>query len=128
MATVIMLDTHVAVWLHTNAISNLSQRGLSAIETNDLVVSPAVELELAYLHEVGRTAGPASEVLGFLGSTLGLTVAQIGFGPLCALAVGLTWTRDPFDRLLAAHAVAADLPLLTKDRSLRQHLELAFWD
>ncbi len=128
MAAVIMLDTHVAVWLHTNAISNLSQRGVNAIETNDLVVSPAVEFELAYLHEVGRTAGPASEVLGFLGSTMGVTVAQIGFGPLCATAAGLTWTRDPFDRLLAAHSITAGLPLLTKDRSLRENLDLAFWD
>jgi PIN domain nuclease of toxin-antitoxin system len=128
VAPVIMLDTHVAIWMHTNAMANLSQRGLRAIEANDLVVSPAVELELAYLHEVGRTAGPASEVLGFLGSTVGLTVAQIGFAPLCATAVGLTWTRDPFDRLLAAHSIAAGLPLLTKDRSLLENLDLAFWD
>lgn len=72
--------------------------------------------------------GPTVEVLGFLGSTLGLTVAQIGFAPLCATAVGLTWTRDPFDRLLAAHSIAAGLPLLTKDRSLLENLDLAFWD
>jgi PIN domain nuclease of toxin-antitoxin system len=123
-----MLDTHVAVWLHTNALSNLSQRALTAIEANDLLVSPAVELELAYLHEVGRIAGPASEVLSFLASTLGVTVAQIGFGPLCAAAAGLTWTRDPFDRMLAAHALTAGLPLLTKDGNIRAHLDLAFWD
>lgn len=128
MAPVIMLDTHVAIWLHTNAVSHLSRRALRAIEAHDLVVSPAVELELGYLHEFGRIRGPASEVLSFLASNLGVTVAQIGFGPLCATAAGLTWTRDPFDRMLAAHALNAGLPLLTKDGSIRAHLDLAFWD
>jgi PIN domain nuclease of toxin-antitoxin system len=128
VAPVIMLDTHVVLWLHTNAMSRLSPRAVAAIEANDLVASPAVELELAYLHEIGRTGGPASEVLSFLGSTLGMTVAQIGFAPLCSAAVGQTWTRDPFDRLLAAHSLAAGLPLLTKDVSIRENLDLAFWD
>lgn len=59
---------------------------------------------------------------------MGLTVAQIGFAHTCATAAGLTWTRHPFDRLLAAHALNADLPLLTKDRSLLENLDLAFWD
>lgn len=124
----ILLDTHVALWLHTKDLGKLSPGALAAVQGNAVAVSPAVELELAYLHEVGRTAGPASEVLAALGSSIGLTVAQIGFAPLCATAVGITWTRDPFDRLLAAHAVTAGLPLLTKDRSLLENLDLAFWE
>ncbi len=91
-------------------------------------MSPVVELELAYLNEIGRVTDTPAMILAALGSSIGLSVAQIGFAPLCATAVGLTWTRDPIDRLLAAHAVAADLPLLTKDRSLLENLDLAFWD
>ena len=124
----IMLDTHVVVWLHVNALSELSARAVREIEINDLVVSPMVELELGYLHEIGRTAGPAGEVLGALASRMGLTVAQIGFGPVCATALEVTWTRDPFDRMLAAHALTAGLPLLTKDEAMLEHLDLAFWD
>lgn len=101
---------------------------MEAVQDSDLLLSPIVELELAYLHEVGRTGGPPSEVLSALHSRIGLTVAQIGFGPLCATAVGITWARDPFDRMLAAHAIAADLPLLTKHRSLLENLDQAFWD
>ena len=97
------------------------------IEINDLAVSPMVELELGYLYEIGRTAGPAGEVLGSLASRMGLTVAQIGFGPVCAAALEVTWTRDPFDRMLAAHALTAGLPLLTKDEAMLEHLDLAFW-
>lgn len=124
----IMLDTHVVVWLHTNALSEFSARAVREIELNDLAVSPMVELELGYLYEIGRTAGPAADVLGSLASRLGLTVAQIGFGPVCAAALEVTWTRDPFDRMLAAHALTAGLPLLTKDEAMLEHLDLAFWD
>ena len=52
----------------------------------------------------------------------------IGFATLCAAAVDLTWTRDPFDRLQAAHAHSASLPLLTRDARIREHLPLAIWD
>lgn len=43
--------------------------------------------------------------------------------PLMALvsqALPLAWTRDPFDRLLAAHSAARRAPLCTLDRQLRQ--------
>lgn len=128
MASGILLDTHVVVWLHTADTARLSPRALRAVQDSDLLLSPIVELELAYLHEVGRTGGPPSEVLSALQSLSGLSVAQIGFAAVTSTAVGITWTRDPFDRMLAAHAIAADLPLLTKDRTLLDNLEQAFWD
>jgi PIN domain nuclease of toxin-antitoxin system len=43
-------------------------------------------------------------------------------------AAGLTWTRDPFDRLIAAHAIVADAPLLTADRTILDNLPQAIWD
>ncbi|HLG72825.1 MAG TPA: type II toxin-antitoxin system Phd/YefM family antitoxin [Chloroflexota bacterium] len=47
--------------------------------------------------------------------------------PSCSEPPKITWTRDPFDRLIAAHALATDTPLLTKDETIRQHLPLAWW-
>ena len=38
------------------------------------------------------------------------------------------WTRDPFDRLIAAQAIVADAPLVTADRTILEHLPLATWD
>ncbi|MCB0922153.1 MAG: PIN domain-containing protein [Actinobacteria bacterium] len=128
MAPVILLDTHVVLWVYTGDYSRLSAGAAQALETHDLAVSPVVELELAFLHEVGRVTDQPAMILSALSSSIGVTVAQIGFAPLCATAVGLTWTRDPFDRLLAAHSMTAGLQLLTKDRSLLENLDLAFWD
>jgi PIN domain nuclease of toxin-antitoxin system len=42
--------------------------------------------------------------------------------------VGLSWTHDPFDRLIAAHAIVADAPLVTADRTILENLPLATWD
>lgn len=128
MAPVILLDTHVVLWLYTGRIELLSERAGRAVDESDLAASPIVELELAYLNEVDRVAETPAQIIGTLSSGLGLTVAQIAFGPLCATAAALTWTRDPFDRMLAAHALTAGLPLLTKDGTIRAHLDLAFWD
>jgi len=43
-------------------------------------------------------------------------------------ANGLSWTRDPFDRMIAAQAIVADAPLVTADRTILGNLPLATWD
>lgn len=124
----ILLDTHVVVWLYAGLVQELSARAVREIETNDLAICPVVQLELAYLHEIGRVHESPATIVGDLAGRIGLSVAQIGFAPLCAAAVGLDWTRDPFDRIQAAHALSAGLPLLTRDAHMREHLHLAIWD
>jgi PIN domain nuclease of toxin-antitoxin system len=91
-------------------------------------VSPIVELELSYLFEVGRVSEPPAAPLKALAKTIGLGIADIPIAAVTRVAVDLSWTRDPFDRLIAAHAIAADVPLLTADRAIREHLPLATWD
>ena len=47
--------------------------------------------------------------------------------PLISLvlhSLSLTWTRDPFDRLLAAHSSARRVPLCTTDSRIRVHHSL----
>ena len=39
----------------------------------------------------------------------------------------MKWTRDPFDRMIAAHAITHDHDLLTKDESILAHCKNAFW-
>jgi PIN domain nuclease of toxin-antitoxin system len=41
--------------------------------------------------------------------------------------MSLNWTRDPFDRLIAAQALCRGIPLLTKDESIRRRIKLAAW-
>ncbi len=85
-------------------------------------------LELTYLHEVGKARDSAPMMLTALRQSIGLEVADTSFADLIDRAVDLSWTRDPFDRLIAAHAIVADAPLVTADETIRKHLPLATWD
>jgi PIN domain nuclease of toxin-antitoxin system len=91
-------------------------------------VSAIVELELNYLHEVGRVTAPATAPLAALRKTIGLQVADVSTAALVRAASGLSWTSDPFDRLIAAQAIVADVPLVTGDRTILANLPLATWD
>jgi len=98
------------------------------LETEEAFISPVVELELTYLHEVGKVSEPAAAPLSALRRSVGLQVADASLEAVVAAAVRLNWTRDPFDRLIAAQAILADAPLLTADRTILEHLPLATWE
>jgi len=90
-------------------------------------ISPIAVLELAYLHEVKRARDPLSTMLAALRNDIDLEVVDVSLDVLVRSALDLTWTRDPFDRLIAAHAVVADAPLVTADQTIRENLPLALW-
>lgn len=67
-------------------------------------------------------------MLAALRQELGLEVSDGSIAELGQAAMDLSWTRDPFDRLIAAHAIVANTSLVTADRTIREHLPLAVWD
>jgi PIN domain nuclease of toxin-antitoxin system len=128
MARVIYLDTHVVAWLHGIGPSSLSPRATEVIEAAEqLRCSPMVRLELQYLMEVGRTTAPAVEVLDALNAATGLVLCDAPFPAVVREAEAYRWTRDPFDRLIAAQAALFDAPLVTKDELLQRHYPRAVW-
>lgn len=52
----------------------------------------------------------------------------MSLGEVVEAATGISWTRDPFDRLISAHAIVANAPLITADETIRANLPLATWD
>lgn len=126
----IHLDTHVVVWLYTGRHSLLPAGLRSRLDVEPLAVSPMVRLELALLNEIGRLSVSPAQVLDELHRAVGLAVDGSSFADVVAVAASprLTFTRDPFDRLIAAQAIAAGAALATKDAALREHVDLAVWD
>lgn len=122
------LDTHAAIWLYVGDTARFPVAARRRIESEPLEISPMVGLELTVLHEIGRIAGPAEVVLPALADDFGVSVSLTPFAAVVRAATALTWTRDPFDRLICAHAIADDALLLTRDRLIREHLDRARWD
>lgn len=127
MAAVAYLDTHVVAWLFAGEAGLLTERARELARESSLLVSPAVRLELQYLHEIGRTRVPARAVMRALADSLGLGVCARPFAQVVEAAERLSWTRDPFDRLIVAQASLAGAPLVTKDRMIRKHYAKAAW-
>ncbi len=121
------LDTHVVAWLYGGELEKLSTTAAEEIQKNDSLVSPMVVLELQYLFEIGRAASPASTVIEALKRRIGLSVCELSFAKVVESAVHQKWGRDPFDRLIVAHASANDAPLITKDEKIRRHYKRAIW-
>jgi PIN domain nuclease of toxin-antitoxin system len=71
---------------------------------------------------------PASIPLSALRRGLGLQIVDSSLADVIQAANELSWTRDPFDRLISAHAIVANAPLVTADETIREHLPLAVWD
>jgi PIN domain nuclease of toxin-antitoxin system len=118
----------VVGWLYEGVEHRLPTRARELIESEPPSISPLVELELAYLYEVRRVTEPASVPLAALRQAIGLTIGDVSLAELAHAATDLTWTRDPFDRLIAAQAIVANAPLVTADRKILANLPLATWD
>ena len=127
MAGVIRLDTHVAVWLYTGEIERLSAPAIDAIESHLPFISPMVQLELTYLHEIGRLTVSGADIVGDLQERIGLRLSESTMTAVVHAAASLTWTRDPFDRIIVADAIVAAAHLVTKDDVIREHTTSALW-
>lgn len=117
----VMLDTHIAVALFQGKTGGLSRAALRAIDQEALTYSPAVLLELELLHEIGRLRHGASVIARYLAETLDVHCAAERFVDIARVALPLAWTRDPFDRLIVAHAELQQSPLVTLDERMREH-------
>lgn len=121
------LDTHTVVWLYEGATAQLSPVAIRAIESGHCEISPMVRLELHYMFEIGRNTADARTVLDIVRAQFGIDEARTDFSLVVLAALPLTWTRDPFDRLIAAQAICDDAILITKDRNIRKHCPNARW-
>lgn len=123
----IRLDTHAIVWLYAGETERLSASAIEAIETHDIIISPMVQLELTYLHEIGRLTVSGAEIVGDLRDRIGLRLSDATMAAVVHAASSLTWTRDPFDRMIVADAIVAATDLLTKDERIQTNTTFARW-
>ena len=122
----IFLDTHIVVWLYQKNLDLFSAEALAMIEKGDIYISPIVQLELEYLYEIGRLK-KGSAIIPYLAKKLGLKIEQSTFEEVVIMALNEKWTRDPFDRIITAHARKRKASLITRDESIRENYNKAFF-
>jgi PIN domain nuclease of toxin-antitoxin system len=122
---VILLDTHVVVWLALDQ-THLSKNARAAInearENGDgLAISDITLLELATLSSKGRIRLEIS-LESFLEEIEARFIVLPISGRACARALGLpaTYPKDPADRIIGATALVEGMSLLTADREIRR--------
>jgi PIN domain nuclease of toxin-antitoxin system len=124
----IYLDTHVILWLYLRKGEGISERARQSIEYEpEILISPMALLELDYLHEIGRTTLGSEPVFNYLHQQIDLQVCQKSFPDVIRTASQLSWTRDPFDRVITAQAATDESRLITKDEIILHHYENAVW-
>lgn len=121
----ILLDTHVVVWLALDQ-THLSKNARAAInearENGDgLAISDITLLELATLSSKGRIRLEIS-LESFLEEIEARFIVLPISGRACARALGLpaTYPKDPADRIIGATALVEGMSLLTADREIRR--------
>ena len=123
----IYLDTHVVIWLYQKSVDRFSERALMLVDQHQLVISPVVLLEVEYLYEIGRIRDKARAIFDYLHEAIQLDTCSKTFSSVTRRALGLKWTRDPFDRIIVAQAALNESMLLTKDTSIHSHYAEAVW-
>jgi PIN domain nuclease of toxin-antitoxin system len=123
----IHLDTHVVIWLAERRESMLSATARRMLDREPIGVSAMVVLELATLHESGKLRNEPDRVIGILERNMDLTRSAASFVDVVAAARTLAWTRDPFDRLIVANAMADGVRLLTADEHILRHFRDGVW-
>ena len=124
----IYIDTHLAMWIFECRPELLSNKAQELIESNAVYVSPMVRLELDYLYEIERTRYSGQKVLDTLETDIDIRICGLPLVEIAEKASKHRWTRDPFDRLMVAHAQAkGNKAFVTKDDSIRENYTYAVW-
>jgi len=114
----VLLDTHALLWAILSPRA-LSRRAATLIEdqANDILVSAASAWEIATKVRIGKLQGAEVLERDFLDVMDDAGYSMLPIDAACALRAGRFAGnhRDPFDRVLAAQALAEDIPILSKD-------------
>lgn len=121
----ILLDTHVVIWLASNS-DKLSRQAVSAVQDardnrGGLALSAVTLYEIALLSMKGRIdlrTSPESFLKELEAQFIVLPIT----GSICAETMRLPdgYPKDPMDRIIGATAIVEGLTLVTADAAIRR--------
>lgn len=126
----LLLDTCVFLWA-VDETEHLSPAAQSALQdpVNDLVFHQISVLEIQIKHSLGKLPlkSPPSAFLLKAEASLG-TIRHTLDDAAMSILGNLPWNhRDPFDRVLVAHAIYHGLTLVTPDPNIHRYPVRVLW-
>ena len=126
----LLLDTHAFLWWLAGS-PRLSQAARRAIEdeANDLLVSAASAWEITTKHRLGKLPEADQVALDISGTVASQRFEEL---PISVDDAGRAGRlpgphRDPFDRVLAAQALARDLVVVSTDPVFDRYAVRRLW-
>lgn len=114
----VLIDTHILLWILSGS-KRLKE--VSWIKKYPYwTLSPVSLLEIQFLVEVGRLVLDFPAILQKLREDNRFKIDDLSLEEVCLAALNISWTRDPFDRLLVAHSQVRSLPFGTRDKLIRE--------
>lgn len=117
----VLLDTHAILWAWTEPerLTRIAQEVLQG-EENTILVSAASAWEIATKVRLGKLPSATSLERDFVQYVDEAGFLLIPIDAEVALRAGRLpgAHRDPFDRIIAAHALAEDIPVISTDTQL----------
>lgn len=114
----VLLDTCAVIWatMSPAALSNKARKTL-ANESNVIIVSAATAWEIATKVRLGRLPGAERLEQDFLAVMEEAGYTQLPIDTASALRAGRLTAdhKDPFDRMIAAQAMALDVAVVSPD-------------
>ena len=114
----VLLDTCVLIWA-TLSPKFLAEKARETIadQNNDIFVSAASAWEIATKVRLGKLPGVEKLERDYLDVIDNAGYTQLSIDTQSALRAGRFTSahRDPFDRIIAAQALAMDIPVLSPD-------------
>jgi PIN domain nuclease of toxin-antitoxin system len=116
------LDTHYVLWAAINsARMDRWARNLIADLNNEILVSAASVYEISLKVRYGKLPEAVdfeSDLIVNIGDRLGYTLVPLEPQAMMRAASFEAAHADPFDRMIAAHAIQYNLPVLSTDPRL----------
>jgi PIN domain nuclease of toxin-antitoxin system len=126
----VLLDTCTVIWA-TLSPSSLSKQARETIadQSNVVLVSAASAWEIATKTRAGRLPGAEKLERNYIEVLEGAGYTQLAIDTEAALRAGrlVAEHRDPFDRMIAAQALAMDIAVISPDSRLDQFGVRRMW-
>jgi PIN domain nuclease of toxin-antitoxin system len=127
----LLLDTHTLIWATMNPAGlSAAARALIQDESNTICVSAASAWEIATKVRIGKLSEAVELERRFLEIVVGAAqYTMLPILPEVALRAGRMKGKhgDPFDRMIAAQALALDIPVISNDTALDEFGASRIW-